>query len=72
MPGGTSVAGDRCPTQLFYMKAPDRKVSEELEVFMKLHNLSIADLLQCDDAALLKMEGFGWRLMKEVLKLREV
>ncbi|HEY0092011.1 MAG TPA: hypothetical protein VGB43_05930 [Flavobacterium sp.] len=74
VPGGTSVAGDRCPTQLVYMKAPERiKVSPELEAFMTHHDiLSIGELLQNDDAVLLKMEGFGWRLMKEVLKLREI
>ena len=56
------------------MKALEKiKVSPELEVFMELHKFAtIALLLENEDAALLKMEGFGWRLMKEVLKLREI
>lgn len=49
------------------------KISPELQEFMKLHQLSTIDeLLSYDDVELLKMSGFGWRLMKEVLKLREV
>jgi DNA-directed RNA polymerase alpha subunit len=62
------------PRSLFYMKASEKiRISEQLEQFMKQHNmLTVAALLENEDAALLKMEGFGWRLMKEVLKLREV
>jgi hypothetical protein len=28
--------------------------------------------LRYENGELLKMEGFGWRLMKQVLKIREV
>ena len=48
-------------------------VSPELEIFMALQGLStLEDLLAIEDENLLKLEGFGWRLMKEVLKLREI
>ena len=48
-------------------------VSPELEIFMALQGLStLEDLLAIEDETLLKLEGFGWRLMKEVLKLREI
>jgi hypothetical protein len=72
---GTSVAGNRCPTQLFYatMKPSETKVSPELQEFMNLHKIeTLSQLLRYENAELLKMEGFGWRLMKQVLKIREV
>lgn len=47
--------------------------SPELKAFMQHHQMQdLSSLLQHDDAALLKMEGFGWRLMKEVLGLRQI
>ena len=60
----------RCPTQFVYIMA--KKISPELEKFMNLHQLTLTALLSHEDAALLAMDGFGWRLMKEVLELREV
>jgi hypothetical protein len=33
---------------------------------------SVSALLLIDNETLLGMDGFGWRMMKEVLKLREV
>ena len=49
------------------------QASPELAVFMEYHHiLSIVLLLKINDEALLQMEGFGWRLMKEVLQLRKV
>ena len=72
---GTSVAGNRCPTQLFYatMKPSETTVSPELQEFMNLHKIeTLSQLLRYENAELLKMEGFGWRLMKQVLKIREV
>ena len=49
------------------------RASPELAVFMDHHHLlTIALLLKIDDEALLQMDGFGWRLMKEVLQLRKV
>lgn len=48
-------------------------ISPELKRFMVYHTLiTIADLLLIDNYTLLKMDCFGWRLMKEVLLLREV
>jgi hypothetical protein len=50
----------------------DSSVSPELLEFMKLHQIpNLIALLEFDDAKLLKMDGFGWRLMREVLVLRE-
>lgn len=48
------------------------QISPELLEFMKLHRIPfIMTLLAIDDEKLLKMVGFGWRLMREVLALRE-
>ena len=45
----------------------------ELRVFMSSHHIStVFLLLKIDNDALLQMDGFGWRLMKEVLQLRKV
>ena len=47
--------------------------SPELEDFMKLQKFSsLAELLAIDDEDLLALDGFGWRLMKEVLGLRKI
>lgn len=54
-------------------KPHDTSTSPELQLFMALHRMpDLQALLKHDDAALLKMEGFGWRLMKEVLGLRQI
>jgi hypothetical protein len=47
--------------------------SPELEFFMKLNKIpdTIA-LLEISNEDLLQMNGFGWRLMKEVLGLRKI
>ncbi|MFC5683275.1 hypothetical protein ACYE2N_05010 [Flavobacterium sp. MAHUQ-51] len=48
-------------------------VSPELQEFINTNKItSIAALLQIEAEQLLGMEGFGWRLMKEVLKLRAI
>ncbi len=48
-------------------------ISPELEDFMKLQKFSsLEELLAIENEDLLTLEGFGWRLMKEVLKLREI
>ena len=48
-------------------------ISPELQEFMDIHQIpSVAALFQIEAEQLLKMEGFGWRLMKEVLKLSAV
>ncbi|MBK8600829.1 MAG: hypothetical protein IPN80_10045 [Flavobacterium sp.] len=48
-------------------------ISPELEDFMKLQKFSsLAELLAIDDEDLLALDGFGWRLMKEVLGLRKI
>lgn len=47
-------------------------ISSELQRFMDLHKIpSISELLLINDEALLAMDGFGWRMLKEVLKLRQ-
>lgn len=47
-------------------------ISPELQRFMELHKIpNPILLLQIDDEILLGMDGFGWRMMREVLELRE-
>ena len=47
-------------------------ISPELQRFMELHKIpNLTSLLQIEDEILLGMDGFGWRLMREVLELRE-
>ena len=47
-------------------------ISPELHRFMDLHKIAnLFSLLQIEDEILLKMAGFGWRMMREVLELRE-
>ncbi|EKT4500176.1 hypothetical protein JE943_000140 [Flavobacterium psychrophilum] len=49
------------------------KISTELQRFMDAQKIpSISVLLLIDNETLLEMDGFGWRMIKEVLKLREV
>ena len=48
-------------------------VSPELQEFMDIQKIpSLAALLVIDNEHLLEMEGFGWRLLKEVLGLRKI
>lgn len=50
----------------------DLQISFELLEFMQFHQiLNLTTLLGFDDEKLLKMDGFGWRLMREVLVFRE-
>lgn len=50
----------------------DIKLSPELQRFMELHFIpNLVELLKIDDEKLLEMDLFGWRLMREVLVLRE-
>jgi hypothetical protein len=54
-------------------KKIEKSISPELERFMKENELSSIDaLLAIENEDLLQMEGFGWRMMKEVLSLRKV
>lgn len=49
------------------------QASPELAVFMEHHHISnVSLLLKIENEDLLQMDGFGWRLMKEVLQLRKV
>ena len=49
------------------------QASPELVEFMEYHHLSsVAVLLKIKNEKMLRMVGFGWRLMKEVLQLRKV
>jgi hypothetical protein len=51
----------------------ETNISPELEIFMKLHKIpDIIALLTISNEDLLQMNGFGWRLMKQVLGLRKV
>lgn len=55
------------------MNEVKKNISPELEIFMNNQKIpSKAALLLIDNETLLGTEGFGWRLMKEVLKLRQV
>lgn len=48
-------------------------ISPELLSFMQLHKVqNPVDLLAIEDETLLRMKGLGWRLMREVLILREI
>ena len=50
----------------------DINLSPELQRFMELHSIpNLAALLKIDDEKLLEMDLCGWRLMREVLVLRE-
>lgn len=47
-------------------------ISPELQRFIELHKIpNLISLLQIEDEILLGMAGFGWRMMREVLELRE-
>lgn len=46
-------------------------ISPEMEVFMKLHKIeTIEELLKHQAENLLKMEGFGYRLLRQYLDFR--
>ena len=50
----------------------ENKISPELQRFMDAQKIpSVSALLLIDNETLLGMDGFGWRMMKEVLKLRQ-
>ena len=50
-----------------------KTLSQELERFMQLHSImSLDNLLAISNEDLLEMDGFGWKMMKEVLTLREI
>lgn len=56
---------------LVFMKE-EFTISDELNDFMQDHGIkTLVDLLSIADENLLSMDGFGWRLMREVLILRE-
>ena len=47
-------------------------ISPELQRFMEMHKIpNLISLLQIEDEILLGMDGFGWRMMAEVLTLRK-
>ena len=52
--------------------ASESETSPELKRFMEYHKMpNLETLLSIEDEDLLKMDGFGWRMMREVLLLRE-
>ena len=87
MLGLTSDADDRCPTLLFILTPKcvlfrislkdsvmknETEISPELIRFMEMHKIpNLISLLLIEDEVLLSMVGFGWRMMREVLELRE-
>lgn len=51
----------------------ENNVSPELVRFMEENEITSIDaLLTIENEDLLQMEGFGWRMMKEVLLLRKI
>jgi hypothetical protein len=51
----------------------EKNISPELEFFMELNKIdNISALLTISNEDLLQMNGFGWRLMKQVLNLRKI
>lgn len=55
------------------MNVKPEVISPELQEFMDTHKIpTMAALLAIDNEHLLGMEGFGWRLLKEVLQLRKI
>ena len=55
------------------MNTKQEVISPELQEFMDKQKIpNLAALLVIDDERLLGMEGFGWRLLKEVLQLRKI
>ena len=47
-------------------------ISPELQKFMKLNNIEkLQDLLIIEDKYYLEMAGFGWRILREILELRD-
>lgn len=48
----------------------EKNISPELQNFIALHDLNIVQLLAIEDHILLKMDGFGYRMLLEVLDLR--
>ena len=47
-------------------------ISPELKQFMTLNEIQdIKDLLLIEDEHYLKMIGFGWRILREILELRD-
>lgn len=50
----------------------ETEISPELKRFMEMHQIpNLISLLQIEDEILLGMDGFGWRMMAEVLTLRK-
>ncbi len=50
----------------------ETEISPELIRFMEMHKIpNLISLLLIEDEVLLSMVGFGWRMMREVLELRE-
>ena len=47
-------------------------ISPELQRFLELNKIpNLASLLRIEDEVLIGMVGFGWRMMREILELRE-
>ena len=49
----------------------ETKISTELKRFMKLHKLNLERLLEIEDSVFLSMPGSGYRMLLEILELRE-
>ena len=47
-------------------------ISPDLQKFMKLNNIEkLQDLLIIEDKYYLEMACFGWRILREILELRD-
>ncbi|GGA87291.1 hypothetical protein GCM10008015_29930 [Flavobacterium palustre] len=59
---------------IYFMRTnEDFTPSAELLSFMKFNNLqTLAELLSISDEDLVKMRGFGYRILKEILELRKI
>ena len=50
-----------------------KKLSQELQEFMMLNKIfTLNELLLIKEENLITMDGFGWRILKEILKLGQV
>lgn len=47
------------------------RISPELSKFLVIYQLTVDELLLIEDHILLEMDGFGYRMLLEVLKLRD-
>jgi len=79
VPGGTSITSFINVPRYFFVAGLLQKmhqennhieIEDELKRFMELHNFeSINDVLKVEPSILLKMDGFGYRLLNHLFNL---